>query len=222
MRHLTEPASGRLWATHELDEAPVFVLGFGNGGSVASYLVANLDELSDVEAMQAAQSTTDAENSKNGPPAKKPKSSDDGRLLSAQLRHSLEGVVLVNPLVHVDKARRQLLQRLLKMPEVASRQERVQHLCSLLFSQSHLDSKGKSAALASFFEALHGWSPDAELDEGVELLVRGALRHSDVRRCYTANNTPAVKVCGSGHFWWKGVCGFLRELFQHWVLLVFF
>ena len=59
--------------------------------------------------------------------------------------------------------------------------------------QAHLDSKGKSKALASFFEQLHGWTQNCELDEGAALLIRGALRHVDVRRCYSAQNPPTVK-----------------------------
>ena len=175
MRHLTESGGNKVWSAPNLDEAPIFVLGFGNGASVASYLLANMSEF------------VDTATPKTSPRLRPP------QLLSTQLQYSLEGTILVNPFVHVGKQQRQMLQRLLKMPTVASRQERVQHLCSLLFSQAHLDSKGKSSALSSFFKSLGGVTDDAELDEGVELLVRGAMRNHDIRRSYNVDDLPKLK-----------------------------
>jgi hypothetical protein len=127
--------NNKVWATPTLQDAPIVILGIGNGGSVASYLAANLSELSEVEPPPPPAASGVQGGPRVAAAAAAAAAAATAGLLSAELRHCLEGVLCVNPLVYVDKQVRQTFQRLLKMPSVASRQERVQHLCAVLFSQ---------------------------------------------------------------------------------------
>ena len=112
----------------------------------------------------------------------------------------LRGMMLVNAFGKVDRGLRQALNRLLKMHAVASHQERMENMASLLFSQEDLNQVSKKTALERFYAHMQSWvMSGSELDSGVSALVRGALKHVNVLKSLGQCAIPVVMVTGSSN-----------------------
>ena len=112
----------------------------------------------------------------------------------------LRALMIVNAFGKVSRDLRKALNRLLKMHDVASHQERMENLSALLFSQDYLNKTSKKVALERFYEHMRSWvMTGSELDAGVSALVQGALKHVNVLKGLRNCTVPVVLVTGSSN-----------------------
>ena len=112
----------------------------------------------------------------------------------------LRAMMLVNAFGKISRDLRKALNRLLKMHDVASHQERMENLSALLFSQDYLNKTSKKIAFERFYAHMRSWvMTGAELDAGVSALVQGALQHVNVLKSARNCGIPVLLVTGSSN-----------------------
>lgn len=95
--------------------------------------------------------------------------------VSKQNDRLIRAAMVVNSFAHVNKPLRQNLTQLLKMPRVASHQEKIMFLGALLFSDEFLRDKKSRDKLRDFFRGRNIFSRrNNELSDVISCVIRGA------------------------------------------------